>query len=89
MESMGTRIEALQDRIDKNWDQMDQTAREKARNSLKALQRQRLQVSEWYGSLKSSTAGAWGEIKTGLSSAYTDLHDAWEKAEKEYSSEKK
>jgi len=89
MDGMGTRIEALQDKLDKNWDKMDQSAREKARNSLTALQRQRAQVAEWYGSLKSSSAGAWGHIRSGLSSAYSDLHEAWEKAEKEYRSENK
>lgn len=50
---------------------------EQSRLTLKSLRDQRTQVAEWYGSLKSSSAGAWEQMKTGFSSANSALHDAW------------
>lgn len=82
------RIEALERRIDKDWDNLDQVAREKARASLKELQRQRTQVAERYGSLKSSSGEAWGHVKKGFSEAFSALQEAWEKSEEEFGSHK-
>ncbi len=82
------RIDVLETRIDKNWDKMDQAARENARASLKELRRQRTIVAEWYGSLKSSSAGAWEHMKEGFSDAYKSLQEAWIKSQKEFSADK-
>jgi len=88
LENLDKRIDALETRIDNNWDKMDKAARKKARASLQALHKQRTQVAEWYGSLKSGSADAWQHMKKGFSSAYKDLLDAWEKSEKEFGSGK-
>ena len=87
LDNLDNRIDELETRIDKSWDKMDQAAREKARAGLKSLRQQRTQAAEWYGSLKNSSASAWGHMKQGFSSAYMDLHDAWEKSEKEFRSD--
>lgn len=88
LDDLDNRIDALETRIDNNWDKMNKTAREKARADLKALRKQRTNAAEWYGSLKSSSAGAWEQMKKGFSDAYKDLADAWEKVEKEFDSGK-
>lgn len=85
LDNMDKRIEALETHVYNNWDKMDKAAREKSRDSLAALRRQRTQVAEWYGSLKNSSSDAWGNMKKGFSDAYSALHDAWEKSEKEIS----
>lgn len=77
-------IDLLQARIDRNWNQMDKAARDKARSNLKALRKERTQVAEWYGSLKSSTSDAWEHMKKGFSKAYKSLNDALEKSVKEF-----
>lgn len=87
LDNLDQRIDALEHRIDKNWDKMSNSARAKARASLKALRKQRTEVAEWYGSLKNSTAGAWEHIKQGFSDAYMNLHEAWVKSEKEFGSD--
>ena len=87
LDSMDKRIEALETQLYNNWDKMDNAAREKSRDSLAALRRQRTQVAEWYGSLKNSSSDAWGHMKKGFSDAYSALQDAWEKSEKEISSD--
>lgn len=88
LDNMDKRIDVLEQNVDDNWDKMDKAAREKARASLKALHKQRTEVAEWYGSMKSSTADAWGRAKNGFSAAYMAFHDAWEKSEKESAADK-
>ena len=87
LDNMDKRIDALETRIYNNWDKMDKAARDKSRASLLALQKQRTHVAEWYGSFKSSSVDAWGQMKKGFSDAYTALHDDWEMAEEEFGSE--
>jgi hypothetical protein len=89
LDALDARISALEAQIDRNWDKMDKAARERARNTMKALHEQRVQVAEWYGSLKNSTADAWEHTKNGFSDAYKSLRTAWEKAEREYQTEEK
>ncbi len=84
LDNLDNRIDALETRIDNNWDKMDKAAREKARTTLRALRKQRTRVAEGYGSLKSSSADAWEHMKKGFSDAYQKLYDAWEKTEKEF-----
>ena len=77
---LDNRIDALQSRLDERWDSMTRPAREQARETLKALQRQRVELAEWYGNLKGSSSSAWSEIRKGFSKAYRDINKAWEKA---------
>lgn len=84
LNNLDERIDALEKRIDNNWDQMNKAAREKARADVKALRKQRNEVAEWYGSLKTSSAGAWEHTKKGFSDAYKALGDAWQKSKKEF-----
>jgi len=88
LHKLDERIDALETRIDNNWDQMNKAAREKARANLKALRKQRTEAAEWYGSLKTSSADAWEQIKKGFSDAYKALGDAWEKSAKEFGTSK-
>lgn len=88
LDNLDKRIDALEARVDENWDNMDKYTRKKARDSLKALRKQRNQVAEWYGSMKSSTGNAWEHMKKGFSDAYKSLSDAWEKSENEFGSSK-
>ena len=89
LDKLDKRIEVLETRIHKNWENMDQAARKNARASLKSLRKQRTQVAEWYGSLKSGSTEGWDHIKQGFSKAYKALHKAWEKTENEFEPGKK
>ncbi|HYP66630.1 MAG TPA: hypothetical protein VEP67_00070 [Thiobacillaceae bacterium] len=84
LDALDVRISALEARIDKNWEKMDKAARTQARSTLDALQKQRVEVAEWYGGLKNSTAEAWERTKKGFSEAYRSLRNNWEKAERKY-----
>jgi hypothetical protein len=85
LEHLDKRIEALEKRVDNDWDKMDRTARKNARASLNELRRQRTKVAEWFGGLKNSSSEAWDHMKDGFSDAFNALHLAWEKSEKEFS----
>lgn len=81
---LDNRIDALQERIDARWDSMTGAARQDARASLKALQKQRVELARWYGNLETSSASAWDDIKRGFSRAYSDINKAWAKAIDEF-----
>ena len=81
LENLDQRIDALEIQMLDQWDEMDQATRAKTRDSLQALREQRTNVAEWYGSLKSSSADAWGQIKQGFSAAYETLSEDWQKSE--------
>ena len=86
---LDARIDALEARIDKNWDTMSKAARAQARSTLKTLRQQRVVVAEWVGSLQNGTAEAWEHTKKGFSDAYRSLRQAWEKAERGYRRDEK
>lgn len=88
LDNLDKRIDAVEARVDESWDKMDKDARKKARDSLKALRKQRNQVAELYGNMKSSTGNAYMNMKTGFSDAYKALNNAWEKTENEFGSGK-
>ncbi len=69
LDKLDKRIDALEAHVDESWDKIDRDTRKKFRDSLKALRKQRNQLAEWYGSLKSSTENAWEHMKTGFSYA--------------------
>jgi gas vesicle protein len=76
-------IEALETRIDRDWERMDQAARDKSRATLRELRKQRTEVAERFGSWKDSSAGAWEQLKQGFTKAFQDLEESRKKAEKE------
>ncbi|GGB89207.1 hypothetical protein GCM10011352_13990 [Marinobacterium zhoushanense] len=88
LNKLDQRIDALEAKIDKNFDEMNDAAREEARENMKTLRKLRNKAAEWYGSMKASSADAWEQMKKGFSDAYKDLTEAWEKSEKELGSGK-
>ena len=87
LEDLDARIDRMQSRIEKKWDEMDQTSREKARKTIQALRKKRNELSEWYGGLKHSSADAWDHVKEGFVEGYEALANAFDKAENELSSD--
>jgi hypothetical protein len=88
LDDLDQRINALETTIDANWEKMDKTARENARTRLQELRKERTEVAEWYGRLKSSSAEAWEQTKKVFSEAYKNLNEAWEKSEREFGRDK-
>jgi DNA anti-recombination protein RmuC len=84
LDDLDTRIDRLQSQLSQKWNQMDQSARKKARETLTALQKKRTEVAEWYGGLKHSSRNAWKDVKTGFLKSYHELYDALDKAAKEF-----
>ncbi len=84
LEEVDAAIDGLEERIDRNWEKMDQATRKKARETLKALKKQRNELAEWYGGLKHSSEKAWGHVKGGLLKSYKTLKESFREAEGEY-----
>jgi hypothetical protein len=87
MATFDKRMDALEARIDKNWDSMSESARMKARETMRTLREQRTKVAEWYGGMRVAGAEAWSEVKQGFSDAYQSLSETWQESEQEISSE--
>jgi hypothetical protein len=75
-------IASQQAKLDKNWDSMNDTAREKAAENLTALREQRDQVSTWYDSMKTSSVDTWERMKKGYSDGYDAFEKSWGESEK-------
>jgi hypothetical protein len=84
LDDLDARIDSLESQLNKKWGQMDQSAREKARASLKALRKQRNEVAEWYGGLKHSSSNAWEDVKKGFLNSYEELRDTFDKVRGEF-----
>ena len=63
---------------------MTDATRKKVSATMKKLRKERVQLAEWYGGMKHSTANAWDDMKNGFSEALDSIADAWDKAEDEF-----
>jgi hypothetical protein len=86
IEDLDVRIERMKSKINQNWEQMDASARKKASAALEAIQKQRSEIAEWYGSLKlkESSSSAWENAKNGFVKSYEAIHDSFEKTAEKF-----
>jgi hypothetical protein len=84
MDAMDDRIHGMEERLGKKWNQMDQAAREKAQATLQSLRRKRIELAEWYGEMRQSSANAWEHVKKGFLDSYESLSKAFDKAVKSF-----
>jgi hypothetical protein len=84
LDVLDSRIDALEMRIYHDWEKMDKAGREQARQTMEALHQKRVEVAEWYGGLKYSTAHSWEHMKHGFVDAYKSLRNKSEDAERDY-----
>ena len=82
LDDIDARLRALDRKVDREWDKMDQAARKKARAAQSALRRERDDAAEWYGALKHSSAESWEEVKGGFVKSYETLKQSFAKAAK-------
>lgn len=83
IDSIDTRIEALEARAADGWDGLAADMRAKRRATLKTLHRQRTELAEWYGGMKHSSGEAWDDVKDGFVDAYDKLANAFSEASSE------
>lgn len=81
---MDARMERMENRLSEQWSRMNESARVKARATMKSLRQKRTETAEWYGGMKQSSAAAWKNVKKGFSRSYEDLKNAFREAEREY-----
>jgi hypothetical protein len=80
LDDIDARLRSLDRKIDREWDQMDQAARKKARAAQDALRRERDEAAEWYGGLKHSSAESWEEVRAGFVKSYEKLKASFARA---------
>jgi peptidoglycan hydrolase CwlO-like protein len=84
LDDLDARIDRMQSQLNEKWDQMDQSARQKAMTALTTLRKQRTEVAEWYGGLKYSSAKAWEDVKQGFLKSYQVLRDTFDKVQSDF-----
>lgn len=75
LERLDARLEELEADLASRWDRMDAAARAESRESLRNLRRQRIELAEWFGGLRSGSAKAWDDVKEGFADAYRSLQE--------------
>jgi hypothetical protein len=81
---LDARIDRMDSRLNKEWNRMDQSAREATIATLTALRKQRNEVAEWYGGLKHSSRNAWEDVKKGFLKSYQELRDAFDRTHSQF-----
>lgn len=84
LENLDARIDRMQNRMENQWNEMDQASRKKFNETLLALRTKRNELSEWYGGMKHGSADAWEHVKSGFVESYEALANAFDKAESEF-----
>jgi hypothetical protein len=80
LDEADARMRSLDRKIEREWDQMDQAARKKARAAQSTLRKERDEAASWYARLKDSSAESWDEVKSGFIKSYESLKDSLAKA---------
>lgn len=81
---MDVRLDGLEAQTQRSWSKLSRSARERHREALRELRRQRNRVAEWYGGMEHSSAGAWKHVKRGFVEAYAKLSAAFGNAAGEF-----
>jgi DNA repair exonuclease SbcCD ATPase subunit len=84
LDAIDAQIEALQKSAEIRSQQLSSDLRKKQSKLLEELQERRAQASDMTKRLSQSSAGAWDEMRDGLTNAYDDLEQALEKARAEF-----
>jgi len=77
-------IKILEDRLEQQWNKMDESTREKTSDSLRSLRVKRNKISEYFGELKQSSSSAWEHVRRGFVNSFEALNDSITKAQKEF-----
>jgi Skp family chaperone for outer membrane proteins len=84
LQELDANIAEAERNLDQRWQKMNAAAREKRRQTLDRLRKERQQVAEWYGGMRHSSVAAWEEVKMGFADSYDRLNQAVKDAVKEY-----
>ena len=83
LQALDARMGRLAADIDRKWDQLDESARGHARDTMDRLRMERGEAAEWLGALKQSTREAWDDARDGFARSYQSLKDNLDKAKEE------
>jgi hypothetical protein len=82
--TLDKKIDAMQNDLDARWQAMNKATREKTRETIHKLKKEREDVAEWYGGMRHSSAEAWEEVKKGFADSYDRLERAFQDAKKDF-----
>ena len=77
------RMAKLAHDMDRKWAQLDEAARQRARDSLQSLQKERAQAEKWLNELRQSSKDTWEDVKLGFARCYRNMKDKLARARDE------
>ena len=89
LEDIDEDLDAIQKDLDKGWQAMSEATREKNREMIRNLKKERENVAEWYGGMRHSSAEAWEEVKKGFADSYDRLKRAFNDATQDFDNAEK
>ncbi len=78
LHELDSRIDTMKSQVNKRFQEMDQSARKKAKIAFRELKKKRKEVSEWYTRLENSSSTEWEDIKKGFLKSYRELQDTFD-----------
>jgi len=84
LEALDAKIDQMQGQLDSRWQNMSKATRQKTRDMMNKLNKEREKVAEWYGGMRHSSADAWEEVKKGFADSYDQLQQAFAEARKDF-----
>lgn len=87
LDDLDQRIAQLETRLERDWSRMSEATREQARETMRALRKERNELAEWYGGLKHGSAKAWEAMKQGFASSWDAMKRSYERARRQFQDE--
>jgi flagellar motility protein MotE (MotC chaperone) len=84
LKELDVRIEQMQIDLDNRWQDMSKAVRDKNREIMNKLNKEREVVAEWYGGMRHSSIAAWEDVKKGFADSYDRLDKAFQDAKKNF-----
>ncbi len=84
IDELDRHIIILEERLEQQWNKMDESTRKKTSDSLRNLRAKRNKISEYFGELKQSSSSAWEHVRKGFVNSFEALNESMKRAQKEF-----
>lgn len=88
MDKLDDQIHVWEGRFEENWQDLKKSSQENYKTSMQELRKKRNDLSEWYGSMKHSSADAWEEVKKGFTDTYDQMVKSLDQNQEKMNTEK-
>lgn len=88
LQAIDENLDTIRKDLDQRWQTMSEVTRQKNREMIRKLNKERENVAEWYGGMRHSSAEAWEEVKKGFADSYDRLERAFAEAKQDFAKQR-